>query len=184
MAKKMKALAGFFLLLTLVLFALWHSHGGESLLTAVLTSATTAYHFLMRLAVGVVVNAVMQNHADYTKWWYQPRRFEEKLYRKLRVKSWKKYLPTYDPSSFSVAEKSFEDILQAGCQAEVVHEIIIMLSFMPLLIAEKAGGFSAFLLTSCAAALFDSLFVILQRYNRPRLVGIVEKKNRKEKSRT
>lgn len=34
----------------------------------------------------------------------------------------------------------------------------------------------SFLLTSLAAACFDLLFVIMQRYNRPRILRIIDKK--------
>ena len=62
------------------------------------------------------------------------------------------------------------------CGAEIVHEIIMVLSFLPLLAIPVFGAFPVFLITSVLAALFDGVFVMAQRYNRPRLVRILEKK--------
>jgi len=93
----------------------------------------------------------------------------------LRVKTWKKHLPTYDPRQFSMREHSPEQIVRNMCGAEVVHEIIIACSFLPLLMVPLFGAFWVFFITSLLAALVDSLFVMAQRYNRPRLERIIAK---------
>ena len=65
------------------------------------------------------------------------------------------------------------------CGAEIVHEVIMVLSFLPLLTVPFFGTFPVFLMTSALSALFDSIFVMAQRYNRPRLVRIYEKQETK-----
>ena len=49
------------------------------------------------------------------------------------------------------------------------------LSFLPLLTVPLFDEFAVFFLTSLVAAMYDSIFVMAQRYNRPRLVRIYEK---------
>ena len=56
------------------------------------------------------------------------------------------------------------------CQAEVLHEVIIPLSFVPIAFAEWFGALPVFVLTSVGAAAGDAFFVLLQRYNRPRVM--------------
>ena len=170
MAKMMKSIAVVSVLATLILTVLYQKMNIGLLLSLAITAGTIAYHFVMRLAVGGVVNRIMENHADYQNRWYQMRPFEKKLYEKLGVKKWKGKMPTYDPSLFSVKEKSLEEIIQATCQAEIVHEIIAVLSFLPLVAVIWFGSFMVFLLTSIGAACVDLTFVMMQRYNRPRLV--------------
>jgi hypothetical protein len=68
--------------------------------------------------------------------------------------------------------KSFDEIAQAMCQAEIVHEIIIPLSFIPLAVIPRFGSAAVFIITSILAACFDLLFVIIQRFNRPRILKI------------
>ena len=141
-----------------------------------ITFGTFFYHFAMRLAVGYTLNYFMGNHADYRKKWYWLRPFEEKLYGFLQVKKWKGRMPTYDPDLFDRRLHSWEEIAQAMCQAERVHEIIMVLSFLPLLAAIPFGSFFVFLITSLLAAGFDLCFVIMQRFNRPRILALIDRK--------
>lgn len=140
-----------------------------------ITFATCLYHFAMRLLVGHSLNRIMGNQADYRKGWYQLRPIENRLYKLFKVKKWKGNMPTYDPSCFDPALHSWDEIAQAMCQAELVHEVIAVLSFLPLLAAIPFGAFPVFLITSCLAALYDLCFVMIQRYNRPRIIKFINK---------
>lgn len=147
-------------------------------LTLVITFGTTSYHFFMRLLVGFIYNSLMKNRADITKKWYQLQPWEQKLYEVLHVKKWKNKMPTYENDFFDPRLHSWDEIAQAMCQAELVHETSVVFSFLPLLFAVWAGAFPVFLITSVAAACFDLIFVIIQRYNRPRIMKLanIEKK--------
>ena len=70
-------------------------------------------------------------------------------------------------------------IIQNMCGAEIVHETIMVLSFLPLLVVSFFGALPVFLTTSVLASLYDGIFVMAQRYNRPRLVRIYEKQEAK-----
>ena len=143
--------------------------------TATITLGVTLYHFAMRLAVGTIVNAMMNNKANHNHPWFREKRFEHKLYRLIRVRAWKKYLPTYSPDTFDTGRKTVSEIVGATCQAEIVHEVIMVLSLFPILFIPILGGAGVLIITSILAMLFDSLFVILQRYNRPKLVRVMER---------
>ena len=138
-----------------------------------ITLGVTLYHFSMRLAVGTVVNRIMKNQADDQNVWFREKRFEGKLYRLLRVQKWKKHVPTYDPSTFDASKKTVKEIIGATCQAEVVHEVIMALSLLPIAFIPLLGGAAALITTSVLSMLIDFVFVILQRYNRPRLVRVM-----------
>lgn len=147
----------------------------EAAETATITVGVALYHFAMRLAVGAAVNAVMKNEADPDKRWFREKGWESKLYRWMRVREWKKYLPTYSPDTFDTGRRTVAEMVGATCQAEVVHEIIMVLSMLPILFIPVLGGAAALAVTSVLATLFDSLFVILQRYNRPKLVRVMKR---------
>ena len=49
----------------------------------------------------------------------------------------------------------------------------MLLSLLPIAFIPLLGGAAAMIITSVLAMAFDSLFVIIQRYNRPRLVKIM-----------
>ena len=177
MAKIMKWAAVITFLLTAA-FTGVYSFGINWALPYAITFATFFYHFAMRLLVGHILHRAMQNKANYRKAWYQLRPFEIKLYQKLNVKKWKGAMPTYDPSCFDPKLHTWDEIAQAMCQAEIVHEVIVVLSFLPLLAAIPFGAFGAFLITSILSAMYDLSFVIMQRYNRPRILKLISKKAR------
>lgn len=166
------ALSVFFTMLSVCLYCFWEIAAAQAL---AITFGTTAYHFLMRLAVGAVFDVCMKNRADYTKKWYQRRPWEAGLYQRLGVKRWKSRLPSYDPDCFDPQKHSWAEIAQAMCQAELVHEVIALLSFVPVLFSCWFGEFPVFLITSLCAAGFDMLFVMIQRYNRPRIIRLIRR---------
>ncbi len=140
-----------------------------------ITVGVTLYHFAMRLAVGTVVNFIMKNKANYKNVWFREKGFENKLYKLIHVRKWKKYIPTYDPDTFDASQKTVKEIIGATCQAEIVHEVIMIFSLLPIASIPFLGGAAAMIVTSVLAMLFDFLFVILQRYNRPKLVRVMER---------
>ena len=175
MAKRMKGLALVFTTAAALAFLVYCRQQTGFWQAAAITAATCAYHFAMRLAVGGFYDLLLHNRVDYRLWWFRPRCFEPKLYTALGVKGWKKHLPTYDPNTFSPKLHSWQEIAMATCQSELVHETIMLLSFVPLLAIGRYGAAAVFIITSAAAALFDSLFVVVQRFNRFRLVKLIEK---------
>lgn len=170
----MKTVAAVTALETAVLAAVYHFFPCGWILSVAISTGTTFYHFAMRLLVGTIVPRCIK--CPMERRWFQPKPFEAGLYKKLKVKQWKDHMPTYDPASFSLRSNSLEQIVHNSCVSEAVHEAIILFSFIPILFTLLWGAFPVFLITSILAALFDSCFVMMQRYNRPRLVRILAKK--------
>ena len=168
----MKGTAFLCAVLTAVFAAAFHFSQLDLFLTLAITTGTTCYHFSMRLIVGLLIPVALGKNADPNGFWFRSRCFEAPLYRRLKVRQWKHLLPTYEPESFSLESCSIAQIIQSSCTAEVVHEVIVVLSFLPLLASVPFGAFGVFLITSVFSAAYDSLFVILQRYNRPRFIKL------------
>ncbi len=147
--------------------------------TLAITAGTCFYHFAMRLAVGAAWSP-LEFRIDPDAAWYRERRFEKPLYKALRVKAWKEHVPTYAPDTFDIKQHSVEELLCSTCHSERVHETIIVLSFLPLIATVPFGTFWAFFCTSVAAALFDTVFVVVQRYNRPRLRTLLLRQQRRK----
>lgn len=85
----------------------------------------------------------MRNKADYTKKW------------------------------FYVSKHTWDEIVQATCQSEVVHEVNVILSLVPILASLWVGAFEVFFVTSILSAGFDLLFVFMQRFNRARILKMM-----------
>lgn len=175
LAKVMKRAAVLCASAALLFILLYIFNSPDLWLTPAVTAATFAYHLVMRLAVGGVYDRLLHNRVNCRRRWFCPRFFEADLYRLLRVKEWKDHLPTYDPKTFSPQLHSWEEIAQATCQSELVHETIMVLSFVPVLAINHLGSAGVFWATSAISACFDSLFVITQRYNRFRLIKIIDR---------
>ena len=160
--------------LATILFAvLFRVYPDGVILSLAITAGTFCYHFAMRLLVGSCYNLFMRNRADYRKPWYQLKPWEAALYKRLRVKNWKRKIPTYNPDLFDPRRHSWDEIAQAMCQSELVHETIVMLSFLPILASLWFGSPGVFIITSVLAAGIDLIFVIVQRYNRPRIMQMI-----------
>lgn len=163
-------------IITIIASILFYCFGKDIYLTLAITFGTTFYHLGIRLFIGFLYNVGMKNQADYTKKWYQIHPWENMLYKFLNVKSWKNKMPTYNPQFFSNKKHTWSEIAQAMCQAELVHETNIILSFIPVIAAKWFGSFYVFLITSVSGAIFDLIFVIIQRYNRARVIKIALRK--------
>ncbi len=155
-----------------ILFKVTHNGVIEALY---ITFMTCSYHFVMRLVVGKITHPIFHKHYNYNSWWFTQKSFEKKVYKFLKVKQWKEKVPSWSPGAFSLENDTLHNIAIGMCNAELVHEIIVILSFVPILFSIKFGVPIVFIITSIIAALFDMIFVIIQRYNRPRLVKIIEK---------
>lgn len=104
--------------------------------------------------MGAVVNLVYKKR-DYNSKWFQPRTFEKKLYKILKVKKWKEKVPTWSPESFEMKSHTLSEIAEGMCGAEIVHEVIAVLSFVPVLFSLEFGIPAVFIITSILAATTD-----------------------------
>lgn len=148
-------------------------------LTAAITFLTFAYHFSMRILVGIFITALFWNREFpmYSKL-LLPTANEQHLYKKWKVKTWKQYAITANPGQFDVQSLNLKELLHNMIQAEMVHECIIILSFVPLLFSIPFGAMPVFFITSVMAACIDLKYVIIQRYNIPRVIKLIERKEK------
>lgn len=161
-------------MLTVLFSALYLKFNTDFLITLAITFGTVLYHFVMRLAVGFLV----PHSFHYTDKFFTEKKFEKRLYKALRVKKWKRFMPSYNPDSYSIKNDihSLEIIADTTCRNEVIHLVIALLSFVPIFFISFFGAAAVFIITSILSCMFDMIFVIMQRYNRPRLVKIIDRK--------
>ena len=176
MSKTIKIISVITLVFTIVFALLYSFIDTDVFLTLAITFGTTAYHFIVRLIIGGVINAVMKNKADYNKKWYRVDKIEMKFYKIIGVKKWKNKMPTYNNDFFDINKHSWDEIIGAMCQAEVVHETIAIFSFLPVIATVWFGAFWVFLITSVCGAIFDLMFVFMQRFNRQRILKMKSKR--------
>lgn len=173
--KKTILITSFFLFVLTAVFALIYAVQQNTLcLTLAITFGTTFYHFAMRLFVGKIT----KKKFNFNTMWFREKSFEKKLYRLLNVKKWKNKMPSYNPATYITKKVNLSEIVNTMCRNEVIHETIVLLSFVPILFSKLFDAAAVFTFTSVFAACFDLIFVIMQRYNRPRVIKILERQNK------
>ena len=163
-----------FLLLTGLFFTLWKL-GKETMLFPAVVCATVLYHAGMRLFVGLVTGHGFRPASP----WFLEKPFEKTLYRKLRVKKWKAKMPTYSPQTYALGSLPPETIAKTMCRNEVVHELCAVFSLLPILLGFSFGAWWFFVPTSVFGFFADLAFAAIQRYNRPRILRLVRRRQGK-----
>ena len=183
-AKFMYCVIGITLITAILCFYLYYQniYKNETILWIGIIAFTIMYHFWVRIIMGNV-SKLFKKKINYKQWWFKEKRFEKRLYKLLCVKEWKDKALTYNPESFSLKQHSLEEIANTMVKSELDHWINEVISLSTLLFIIPWGKAWAFGISAIAAMIFDSQFIIIQRYNRPRIVRILEREdNHKIKS--
>ena len=167
-------------IVTIVCFVLYYGNynKNEFILWIGISAFTIMYHFWVRIIMGNV-SKIFKKHISYKQKWFKERKFEKGLYKKLHVKNWKDKALTYNPESFSLEKHSLEEIANTMAKSELDHWINELISISTIFFSIIWGEFWIFLITAIAAMIFDSQFIIIQRYNRPRIVKLLERQNKR-----
>lgn len=137
-----------------------------------ITFFTIMYHLWMRIIMGNVSKLFKIEH---TMWWFREKSFDKPISKLFRVKKWKDKALTYNPELFSLKDYSLNDIANTMCKAETDHLINVAISISTLLFSLLWGKLWIFALTAFLAILFDMQFVLIQRFNRPRIIKLINK---------
>lgn len=178
----MYCVIGITLVVSIICFYLYYNniYKNELVLWFGIIAFTIMYHFWVRIIMGNI-SKIFKKYINYNQWWFKEKNFEKKLYELLRVKEWKDKALTYNPESFSLKEYSLEEIANTMVKSEVDHWINEIISVSTLLFIIPWGRTWAFIISAIAAMIFDSQFIIIQRYNRPRIIKILERKENNHK---
>ena len=141
------------------------------------TAFTIVYQLGLRLLFGVLTNS-FKDKLTTKQFLFKERKFEKKLYATLKVKKWKKRALTYDPEAFNLRKNTKKQVLQTMLKSELDHWINELISLSTLAFALIWGEFGIFLVTCILAMLFDAQFILIQRFNRPRVERLIEKENK------
>ena len=172
----MYCVIGITLITSIICFYLYYGnvYKTEMILWIGIIAFTIMYHFWVRIIMGNV-SKLFKKYINYKQWWFKEKSFEKGLYKFLRVKEWKGKALTYNPESFSLKEHSLEEIANTMVKSEIDHWINEAISLSTLLFIIPWGRTWAFVISAIAAMIFDSQFIIIQRYNRPRILKVLER---------
>ena len=175
----MHSVIGITLIAAIICFCLYYGnvYKTEKILWIGIIAFTIMYHFWVRIIMGNV-SKLFKKYINYKQWWFKEKSFEKKLYKSLRVKKWKDRALTYNPESFSLKQHTLEEIANTMVKSEIDHWINEIISLSTLLFIIPWGRAAAFIISAIASMIFDSQFIIIQRYNRPRILKILEREEK------
>ena len=177
----MYIIIGITLITSIVCFSLYYGGFTESriVLFTGITAFTIMYHFWGRIIMGNV-SKLFRKHISYKQWWFKEKKFEKHIYKILKVKKWKGKALTYNPEHFDLKKRTLEEIADTMVKSELDHWINELISISTMFFGLIWGEAWIFILTAIIAMLFDGQFIIIQRYNRPRVIKLLEKEDKKE----
>lgn len=125
---------------------------------------------------------INRNKIKYLSFPYKPRKWElnGKFYDKFKIYKWKDKLPDMSKISKKMFPKSIKArltpenakrLILETCVAESVHSFLIVISPLMLLFTEGFTGVLFMMLN----ILGNIPFIMIQRYNRPRLIKMYDK---------
>jgi glycosyl-4,4'-diaponeurosporenoate acyltransferase len=136
------------------------------------------------IIVTVISTKLPERYYNYRNWIFKERKWEKngEFYQHVfKVKRWKNHMPeiadfiksTFSKKSIKEFDNEYiEKYLLESCRAEFAHWCIIFSSVI-FLFYEGTATFVCILLI---AILVDAPFIIIQRYNRPRIIRIMKLK--------
>ena len=159
------------ILATILFYVLYKIYQYAWLQPLYITGMVTSYQVGMRLLVGELIVLKYRNREfPLDSVWLRLYDFESGLYRTLKVKKWKNKLITAKPEQFDMKKCSPKELLHNIVQSEVGHRIIMPLSFVPIVLIVPYGAAGVFIVTSILSSLMEVPFIMIQRYNRPRVI--------------
>ena len=144
MEKTMKMAAAVSGCFTVIFILLYKYFGIDIFLSASISLGTVFYHFAFRIAVGNIcdkaidVSSYQRNEKHYVG------KREMDFYSYIRVKKWKKFIPSYDSSQFDPKLYAWMEIEGAIYRSEIIHKINAVLSFIPVFLSIYFGAFGCF----------------------------------------
>lgn len=138
--------------------------------TLAIIFGTTLYHLAVRLAVAGLVSLIPKKSRIYVPGNYlKASVFLQKTLDFLQIKRWKSHVITFDKRLFDVKKLGAEEVEYQMKKAELLHLVIIPLSYCSLLFTLFTGDplfyFWIFFVTAFAAGMIDFVSVVVQRYN-------------------
>ncbi|MBE6678985.1 MAG: hypothetical protein E7598_00515 [Ruminococcaceae bacterium] len=168
-------------LIAAICFTLYYSgtYKNDLILWCGIVSFMILYHFGLRILMGEVTKRFKIN---YLHPFYKERRFEKSLYKLLKVRKWKDKVLTFEPENYDFKNRTLEQLATTMSKSELDHWINEVISVFSILFIFIWGCPPAFLISAVAAMLFDAQFIIVQRYNRPVVLRLMNRKSKREKT--
>lgn len=160
-----------------ICFSAYYGKATEShiILWAGIVSFMILYHFGLRILMGKVTKTW---NITYAHPFFKQRRFEKKLYKLLKVRKWKDKVLTFEPELYNFQNRTLEQLANTMAKSETDHWINEIISVISMFFAILWGCPTAFIISAIAAMIFDAQFIVVQRYNRPIVLRLADRRKK------
>ena len=153
----------------------------------VLVVICTALQFVLDGIIAILINKLPDKFFDVDNRWYCVSKAEKKLYKKIKVHSWKdKVWELGGLGGFSkknLTSPNSPDYIErfiVECNKGVLtHRLSYPIGFLPMLLIPDVCAFSIALPVAAVNLFLNVLPTIVLRYNTPKLQSILKKKKPK-----
>lgn len=163
------------LFLMFALFAIAEQTGNRAFSAFGITAVVVCYHSTTRLVMANIFESVNASYFKPDSFRFQEMRFEKKLYKIIRVRFWKKYLPVVDEEQFSLKMNTMDTLVGETCRVEAMHHMNVLVSLASIMFSSLFGAAPVFIITAIAGVLLELALISVQRYNRPRFRKMIDK---------
>lgn len=163
------------LFLMFALFALAERTQNRAFTAFGITAVVVCYHFTTRLVMANVFDGVNASYFKPDSYRFQEMGFEKKLYKTIRVRFWKKYIPVFNEEQFALKMNTMDTLVGETCRMEAMHWMNAFISLASILFSTLFGAAPVFIVTAIVGTLVELALVSVQRYNRPRFREMIDR---------
>lgn len=161
------------MVLMFIFFITYFNTKSNNSLVFGISMMAVCYHFISRIAITTMFNSFYTSEiVNPNENRFQQKSFEKGLYRKIKVRRWKNSFSSFDPNNFSLRFYSIDELIFEGCKAEMTHWICLFVGLLSLIFTVWFGAFTIYLAASVIGAIYDLAIIVVQRFNRPRLMKV------------
>lgn len=151
------------------------SKGEKSIIqTVAVLTGCVAFHFTIWIFSAISVVWIMKNKANDKCVWFRELSWEKDFYKLIKIRKWKRHLPTYAPKYYDFKSTSYENLIAIISQTEVVHEVAALFSLLSLFGIRWFSNVPIIAITAAIDFMINLVYVFLQRYNRMRLRKLIQ----------
>lgn len=161
--------------LMFALFALAERTQNRAFSALGITAVVICYHFTTRLVMANIFDGVHSSYFKPDSGRFQEKGFEKKLYKIIRVRFWKKYIPVFNEEQFALKMNTMDTLVGETCRMEAMHRMNALVSLASVMFSSLFGAAPVFIVTAIVGALVELALISIQRYNRPRFRAMIDR---------
>jgi len=168
------------LVILTILFSCFCDRYDSTMQSCAVLTGCLAFHLVIWIGSAIIVVGIMKNEANDRCWWFRELSWERRFYRFIKIRRWKRHLPTYAPEYYKYTTMRSRELLGIISQTEIVHEFTALLIFVSLFGVQHLGHFEIIVTIAVIDIAINTVYVFLQRNNRIKLRSVIRSRRQRQ----